>query len=106
VPLFWARPAIRSCRPGPPWYPGTPATSSNRPVTSELPDIYREAGAAGAFVFEFAEPCKPHSADPRHDLDMSGYGIVKVLSGPSADPVRWEPKAAFAEVARIYRDTP
>ena len=29
-----------------------------------LPDIYREAGAAGAFVFEFAEPCRPRSADP------------------------------------------
>ena len=50
---------------GPPWYPGTPATSSNRSVTSELPDIYREAGAAGVFVFKFAEPCKPHLAVKR-----------------------------------------
>jgi hypothetical protein len=37
---------------------------------------------------------------------MSGYGIVKVLPGSPAAPVRWEPKAEFAEVARIYGNTP
>jgi hypothetical protein len=53
-------------------------------------------------VFESIEPYKPHSPNPRYDLDMSGYGIVKVLPGAPADPLQWEPKAAFAEVARIY----
>lgn len=48
----------------------------------------------------FAEHYKPHSPDPRHDLDMTGYGIVKVLPG-AADSFSWEPKAALAEIARI-----
>ena len=68
---------------------------------AELLAVFEKAGAHGAFVFEFAEHYKPHSPDPRHDLDMAGYGIVKVLPG-AADSFSWEPKAAFAEIARIY----
>lgn len=71
---------------------------------AELLAIYRAVGVHGAFVFEFVEPYKPHSADPRDDLDMSGYGVVKVRPGPPGDPIRWEPKAAFAEVSQIYRE--
>ncbi|MCZ2816192.1 hypothetical protein [Modestobacter sp. VKM Ac-2984] len=67
-----------------------------------LLDVYRAAGVAGTFVFEFAEPYKPHSADPRADLDMSGYGIVKVLPGSPGGPLDWEPKAAFRTLARAY----
>jgi hypothetical protein len=72
---------------------------------AELLAIYRAVGVHGAFVFEFVEPYKPHSADPRHDLDMAGYGVVKVQPGPPGDPVRWEPKAAFAAISRIYRES-
>lgn len=64
--------------------------------------MYRTAGVTGTFAFEFAEPYKPHSADPRTDLDMSGYGIVEVLPGRPGDPVTWEPKAAFHALARAY----
>jgi len=67
---------------------------------AELLAVFEKAGAHGAFVFEFAEYYKPHSPDPRHDLDMAGYGIVKVLPG-AADSFSWEPKAALAEIARI-----
>ncbi len=47
----------------------------------------------------------PHSPDRRHDLDMAGYSIVKVhpdgvLSQHTGD--RWERKAAFGQVARLY----
>ena len=52
---------------------------------AELLAIFDAAGVHGAFVFEFIEPYKPHSPDPRHDLDMSGYGIVKVL--PARPPI-------------------
>lgn len=69
---------------------------------TELLAVYRDVGVHGAFVFEFIEPFKPHTADPAHDLDMSGYGIVKVLPGAPGAPLHWEPKAAFHEVARIY----
>jgi hypothetical protein len=44
-----------------------------------------DRGPDGAFVFEFIEPYKRHSSNPCHDLDMSGYGIVKVLPGAPAD---------------------
>jgi hypothetical protein len=66
-----------------------------------LLDVYESSGVAGAFVFEFIEPYHPHTADPRHDLDMAGYGLVKVT--PDGDSgYRWEPKAAFHEIARRY----
>jgi hypothetical protein len=69
---------------------------------AELLAVFDAVGVDGAFVFEFAEPYKPHSPDPRQDLDMSSYGIVKVLPGAPTERLSWEPKAAFAEVARIY----
>lgn len=68
----------------------------------ELLGIYEAEGVDGAFVFEFIEPFHPHAADPRYDLDMAGYGIVKVLPGGEGEPYRWEPKLAFHEVARRY----
>ncbi|MFC6016420.1 abortive infection protein [Plantactinospora solaniradicis] len=68
----------------------------------ELIDIYEAAGVDGAFVFEFIEPSHPHSDDPRRDLDMAGYGIVKVLPGQEPETYRWEPKAAFHTVAQRY----
>jgi hypothetical protein len=69
---------------------------------AELLGIYEAEGVHGAFVFEFIEPYNPHADDPRYDLDMAGYGIVKVLPGDQERPYRWEPKAAFHAVARLY----
>ena len=69
---------------------------------TDLLEVYRSAGVAGTFAFEFAEPYKPHSAEPRTDLDMSGYGIVKVLPGRPEGPISWEPKAAFHALAHAY----
>lgn len=69
---------------------------------SELLDIYEAENVSGAFVFEFIEPYNPHSDDPRHDADMAGYGIVKVLPGDDHYPYYWEPKAAFRTIADRY----
>lgn len=69
---------------------------------AELLDIYEAEGVHGAFVFEFIEPSYPHSADPRYDLDMAGYGLVKVLAGTATQPYRWEPKKAFDTIATRY----
>jgi hypothetical protein len=66
---------------------------------AELIDLYSDAGVHGCFVFTFSMPDFPHHADPRHDLDMAGFGVVKVAPG---EPPRWEPKQAFDEVARRY----
>ena len=69
---------------------------------AELIGIYEAEGIDGAFVFEFIEPSHPHSDDARQDLDMAGYGIVKVLPDERPGSYRWEPKAAFHTVARLY----
>lgn len=67
---------------------------------TELIDLYAADGVHGCFVFTFAMPDFPHHPDdPHRDLDMAGFGVVKV----HADDVwTWEPKAAFHEVARRY----
>lgn len=63
----------------------------------ELLELYEAEGIEGAFVFTFAMPDFPHRPDdPEHDLDMAGFGVVKV----TADG--WERKAAFRELAQLY----
>jgi hypothetical protein len=47
--------------------------------------------------------------DPREDLDLASYGIVKVYEdrlGTTYPDLPWEPKAAFAALAGCYRDLP
>lgn len=65
----------------------------------ELIELYTAYGVHGCFVFTFAMPDFPHHPEPRYDLDMAGFGVVKVLP---ESPDRWAPKAAFHEVARRY----
>lgn len=66
---------------------------------TDLIDLYAAHGVHGCFVFTFSMPDFPHTADPRHDLDMAGFGVVKV---DPDDPTRWTPKEAFHAVARRY----
>ncbi|AXB46565.1 hypothetical protein [Amycolatopsis albispora] len=67
----------------------------------ELIDLYERAGVHGAFVFTYWMPDFPHHPDdPEHDLDMAGFGVVKV----TADGTH-HPKAAFTEVAHRYSAT-
>jgi hypothetical protein len=66
---------------------------------TELIDLYADRGVHGCFVFTFAMRDFPHHADPRLDLDMAGFGVVKVDAG---DPFRWDRKEAFGEVARRF----
>ncbi|MET8864914.1 hypothetical protein ABZW11_18410 [Nonomuraea sp. NPDC004580] len=66
---------------------------------SELIELYARHGVHGCFVFTFAMADFPHRQDPRGDLDMAGFGIVKV---PPGEPGSWTRKEAFDEVARRY----
>jgi hypothetical protein len=71
---------------------------------ADLIRLYESENIYGAFVFEFIEPAYPHSADPRRDLDMASFGIVKAhpnSAGKHGAP-HWEPKMAFHEIARLY----
>jgi hypothetical protein len=72
----------------------------------ELLEIFAEAGVDSAFVFTFVLYQLPHRRDPREDLDVASYGIVKVYEdrfGDTYPDMRWEPKAAFTILANYYR---
>lgn len=63
----------------------------------ELLDIFETEGVDTAFANTFASYHLPHREGPRADLDLAGYGVVKVLDGRP-----WEPKAAFHALATRY----
>lgn len=48
-----------------------------------------------------------HHPEPRHDLDMASYGVVRMLpGGPGSgyNGLGWEPKRAFAALAQAVTD--
>ncbi|MEV6284348.1 hypothetical protein [Kribbella sp. NPDC051770] len=65
----------------------------------ELIDLYDASGVQGCFVFTYAMQDFPHWSDPVFDLDMAGFGVVKI---PVNEPDRRQPKESFAVVARKY----
>jgi hypothetical protein len=73
----------------------------------ELLEIFDAEGVDSAFVFIFALYDHPHrpGGDPRDDLDLASYGIVKVFEdrhGDTYPDLPWEPKAAFTALAEYY----
>jgi hypothetical protein len=72
----------------------------------ELLAVFGAEGVDAAFVCTFIEWHKPHRTDPREDLDMASWGVVKVLEdrpGDTYPDMVWEPKAAFRMLADHYR---
>lgn len=58
-----------------------------------------------AFVNTFVRYDLPHRADPREDLDLASYGVVKLLEGRRGvtyPDMPWEPKVAFTALAELY----
>jgi hypothetical protein len=75
----------------------------------ELLEAFDVGGIDSTFVFTFALHDYPHrpDGDPRDDLDLAGYGIVKVYEdrlGATYPGMPWEPKAAFTALADYYRE--
>lgn len=75
----------------------------------ELLEAFDIGGVDSTFVFTFALYDHPHrpDGDPRDDLDLASYGIVKVYEdrlGATYPDLPWEPKAAFAALADYYRE--
>ncbi|WP_280412900.1 hypothetical protein [Nocardia asiatica] len=73
----------------------------------ELLEVFDAEGVDSAFVFVLALYDHVHrpGGDPRDDLDLASYSIVKVLEGRHGDTypdLPWEPKAAFGAVADYY----
>ena len=72
----------------------------------ELLDVFTAEGVDAAFACTFVCYGRPHRDDPRLDLDMASWGIVKELENRNGDTypdMPWEPKAAFAALADYYR---
>ncbi|HEX5417927.1 MAG TPA: hypothetical protein VFZ25_19900 [Chloroflexota bacterium] len=68
-------------------------------------EVFDAAGVDSAFWTIFADTSLPHRDDPREDLDLASFGIVKVLEGRPGGTypdVPWEPKAAFTALAYCY----
>ena len=65
---------------------------------TEMIELFDDAGVDATFVTTFVMYGYMHRADPQYDFDMASWGVVKVLE----DPRRWEPKAAFHALAKIY----
>src|SRR5215469_7919355 len=72
----------------------------------ELLDVFVAEGVDAAFACTFVCYGLPHRSDPREDLDMASWGVVKVLEhrlGNTYPDMPWEPKAAFSTLADYYR---
>jgi hypothetical protein len=79
-------------------------TGQARQLTTTLATLDAE-GVNGAFIWTFADPWLTHSADPRHDLDMTSTALVKTCErgpGTTYPGLPWEPKPAFGAVASFY----
>lgn len=73
----------------------------------EVLEIFDAEGVDSAFVFLFALENFLHrpDGDPRDDLDLASFGIVKVFDdrhGDTYPDMTWEPKVAFTAVAEHY----
>jgi hypothetical protein len=79
--------------------------SQARELVGQL-ETLDHAGVDGAFISTFVSPTHPYSDDPRNDLDMNSYSLVKSYEGGKCGTtypnMTWEPKAAFEAVADYY----
>ncbi len=73
---------------------------------SDMLGILDRAGVEGTFIMTFVSPISPYSANPRDDLDMANYSLVKSYGhgehGATYPDMAWEPKEAFRAVADYY----
>ena len=70
---------------------------------AELNTIFAEEGVDLTFWFTFAGYPLTHDPDPRRDLDMASYGVVRMLPGGPGTGYHglgWEPKLGFSALAK------
>jgi hypothetical protein len=72
----------------------------------ETLSILDSAGVDGAFIMTFVSPIFPHDEDPRYDLDMDSFSLVKSYAGGKHGIIypdmAWEPKESFKVVANYF----
>jgi hypothetical protein len=62
-------------------------------------------GVDSAFVFTFVSPALTYDENPKFDLDMASYSLVKSYAnqhGRTYPDMVWEPKESFRAVAEYY----
>jgi Glycoside Hydrolase Family 113 len=72
----------------------------------DLLNIFKNEKVYAAFVFTFINPIYKHSTDPKFDLDMASYGIVKPVNYESDSAYKglgWTPKKAFYSLSDFYK---
>jgi len=60
----------------------------------------------GAFIFTFLSSYYPYDENPKYDLDMAAFGIVRAIKNPKSSTsggFPWTPKTAFFKVADYFR---
>jgi hypothetical protein len=76
-----------------------------RELTDQL-DVLDRAGVNGAFIMTFLSATNPYNDNPRFDLDMNSYSLVKSYEGgrhgTTYPEMPWEPKESFKAVADYY----
>ncbi|HEY4786143.1 MAG TPA: hypothetical protein VIH57_08835, partial [Bacteroidales bacterium] len=68
----------------------------------DLLGIFEEEKIEGAFVFTFVNTSFAFNPDPKYDLDMASYGIVKTIKKPGEESYKglpWVPKKSFYQLA-------
>ncbi|HTI59932.1 glycoside hydrolase family 113 [Mucilaginibacter sp.] len=73
-------------------------------ITQTL-DQLKQENVHAAFVFTFINPMYKHDTNPRFDLDLASFGIVKPVDEPEEGykSLKWQPKEAFDSLALYYR---
>jgi hypothetical protein len=72
---------------------------------AELLEIFESMNLYAALTYEFVSPESPHRTDPKYDLDLASYSIVKAIWKTPDKPGawHWEPKEAFHALARHFK---
>ncbi|HST84200.1 MAG TPA: hypothetical protein VLL08_20865 [Kineosporiaceae bacterium] len=71
---------------------------------TKLLDQYESMGLYAALAYDFVSPDDPHRSNPRYDLDLASYSLVRTIwdtPGP-APQWHWEPKQAFHALAQRF----
>lgn len=72
---------------------------------ADLLSILDSAGVDGVFVFTFVAPALAYNENPRYDMDMASFSLVKSFAdrhGTTYPDMPWEPKESFKAVASYY----
>jgi len=72
---------------------------------TDVLSILDGVGVEGAFVFTFVSPTSTYNEDPKYDLDMASYSLVKSYAdkhGTTYPDMPWEPKESFKAVADYF----